>query len=226
MIQSLRYGFRSLIKAPLLSAVTILTLAVGIGLNAGIFTVVNGMMFRARIEKDPDSFVQLVSKYSGTYKQPGEIRSFTTTDFDAFRTRSQSLTDIAAWRDVHLHFGNEAESTLALVVTCEFFDLYGLSRPLKGRLFSADECSAHDSPPVMLVSEELWQRRLFGEPDVVGKSANLDGVPYTIVGVVPEGFSGRLRGPGIWLLWRSSAQSYDRPQPNHRARQQRRRPRG
>ena len=177
MIQSLRYGFKSLIKAPLLSAVTILTLAVGIGLNAGIFTVVHGMMFRARIEKDPDSFVQLVSKYSGTYKQPGEIRSFTTTDFDALRTRSQSLTDIAAWRDVHLHFGNEAESTLALVVTCEFFDLYGLSRPLKGRLFSADECSAQDSPPVMLVSEELWQRRLFGESDVVGKSASLDDVP-------------------------------------------------
>ena len=156
MIQSLRYGVRSLIRAPLLSAVTILTLAIGIGLNAGVFTVVNGMMFRARIEKDPDSFVQPVSRYSGTYKQPGEIRSFTTTDFDALRTRSQSLTDIAAWRDVHLHFGKEAESTLALVVTCEFFDLYGLSR--EDRCWYAFRASPSASRTRSARSSSRWTR--------------------------------------------------------------------
>src|SRR5437762_7673736 len=217
MIQSLRYGFRSLIKTPLLSVVTMVTLAIGIGLNAGIFSVVNGMMFRARVEKDPGSFVQLASKYSGTHKQRGEIRAFTTPDFEAFRTRSQSLSDVVAWRDVHLHFANDARNTLAVLVTCEFFNLYGRSRPLKGRLFSADECSAHDSPRVVLLSEELWQRRFFADPDVVGKLAYLDDVPYTIVGIIPHGFSGRLRGPGIWLPWTSSAQSQQKPTSSNKA---------
>lgn len=78
MIQNLRYGFRTLIKAPLLSAVTILTLAIGIGLNAGIFTVVNGMMFRARIEKDPDSFVQPAS---GLTPRIGETGHSIPTDW-------------------------------------------------------------------------------------------------------------------------------------------------
>ena len=174
-------------------------------------------MFHARVEKDPGSFVQLVSQYSGTHKQRGEIRAFTTPDFEAFRTRSQSLSDVAAWRDVHLHFANDARNTLAVLVTCEFFNLYGLSRPLKGRLFSADECSAHDSPRVVLLSEELWQRRFFADPDVVGKLAYLDDVPYTIVGIIPHGFSGRLRGPGIWLPWTSSAQSQQKLTSSNKA---------
>ena len=210
MLQVFRQGFQSLKKTPVVTTVTIVTLAIGIGLNSGMFNVVNGMLFRARVEKDPSSFVQLVSKYSGRYNQGGEARAFTPEDFEAFRNRSQSLSEAAGWRDVHLRFESEGASTLALLTTCGFFQLYGLDRPKQGRLFSSEECSDRSTAHVVLISEELWRGRLSSAPDIVGKSILLDDKPFAVIGVIPEGFSGRLRGPGIWLPWTVSGEFYEK----------------
>src|SRR6185503_19468553 len=107
LLRDLRFAFRLVFKTPALSLATIVTLALGIGLNAGVFTIMNGMLFRARVTVDPATFVRLQPVYSGnglTHESP----QFTTADYQALRDRTVTMRTLAAWAVVHARVGPEA----------------------------------------------------------------------------------------------------------------------
>ncbi len=200
--QDIHYAIRSITRQPGLAAATVLTLALGLGLNVSVFTVIRGFLFRARVDKDPGSFVHLSPEYRKAHG--GRIGSWLVSlrDYRAYAAGTQTLSALAAWAPVHAAFGNgDAEPQLALLVTCNFFDVYGLKAPRMGRLFSKTECGKPDAGPVVLIGEEIWKNQFDSDRNIVGRRVRINRAPFTVAGVLPAGFSGRIRGPGIWIPW-------------------------
>jgi hypothetical protein len=144
-VRDVRYSARRALASPGLSSAAILTLALGIGLDAGVFSVLNGMLFRPRVERDPQSFVHLVAP----------DQKFTLADYRAFRS-ANLLDELSGWSVVRVAVGDPALSdTLGLLVSCDFFSLYGLDRPVAGRVFTANECDESGASSVVVLSEQL-----------------------------------------------------------------------
>jgi len=201
LLQDVRFGFRLIQRSPLLSSAVVMTLALGIGLDTAVFTAVNGMLLRARVEKDPDSFVQLVHSYSGKFEDPwGYTFSATIQDYRAYRAHAHSLDNLAVWTSVHATMGDSPSADLDLLVSCNFFSLYGLERPKLGRLFRDDECSTPGAAPVVVISEEMWRRRFAADPQIIGRVVSLNRRPFTVIGVTPARFPGLLKS-GLWIPW-------------------------
>jgi putative ABC transport system permease protein len=200
-IQDLRYGGRALKRNPVLTLVTVLTLALGLGVNAGVFTVLNGILFRAPVDSDPASFVHLSPQYSGGKEQPdAKPWAVSVQDYRTYEADSGSLGEMSAWDNVGVSIGQESGSPVfALLVTCSFFHVYGLERPKMGRLFLEDECSTPGSDRVVVLGEEIWKSRFDADTEIIGKPIQLNRDRFTVVGIAPAGFSGRLKGPGIWI---------------------------
>jgi hypothetical protein len=152
-----------------------------------------------RVDKDPDNFVQLVAQYSGKFERPrGMVFSSSLEDFRAYQDRAQSLTTLAGWSNFSATIGDGPRPVMPLLVTCNFFSLYGLDHAKLGRLFRADECSTPGQAPVVVIGEEMWQRRFSADPSIIGSEITLNRHPFTIVGVTPARFSGQLKS-GIWI---------------------------
>lgn len=200
--QDIAYAVRSISRQPGLAAATVLTLALGLGLNVSAFTVLRGLLFRARVDKDPETFVHLSPEYRNEHGARTGSWLVSLRDYRAYAAGAQSLNELAAWAPVHAEFGNgESEPQLALLVTCDFFDVYGLAAPRMGRLFSESECATPDAGPVVLIGEEFWKNQFDSDPNIVGRTLRINRAPFTVAGVLPAGFSGRIRGPGIWIPW-------------------------
>jgi len=207
--QDVDYAIRSIRRHPGLAVATVLTLALGLGLNVSVFTVLRGFLFRARVETDPESFVHLSPEYRK--EQGGRSGSWLVSvrDYRAYSAGAHTLRALAAWAPVHAAFGNgDGEPQLALLVTCNFFDVYGLKAPRMGRLFSEAECATPDAGPVVLIGEEVWKSQFGSDPNIVGRKLRINHAPFTVTGVLPAGFSGRIRGPGIWIPWTMQRQFY------------------
>src|SRR5215813_5511807 len=114
MFQDLRSGLRMLRKNPGLTSVVVLTLALGIGVNTVVFSMVNGMLLRARVDKDPDSFVHLSPQYSGQVEERGLPGAISLTDYRVYLAESRSLTDMAAWAITRARLGDDPQKQLAL----------------------------------------------------------------------------------------------------------------
>jgi hypothetical protein len=138
LASDLRYSIRTLAAKPALTVVSILTIAVGITLNATLFTILSGLLFRARVDKDPESFIHLSPEYREPSPQAGRPWAISTEDFTAFANNAKSLKELAAWDNVHVTIGDEGEPLLALLVTCNFFSVYGSGRTALGRFFATD----------------------------------------------------------------------------------------
>ncbi|MBV8818308.1 MAG: ABC transporter permease, partial [Acidobacteriaceae bacterium] len=204
LLHDLRYALGCMRREPLLTATIILTLALGIGLNLSIFIVVDGLMFRARVDKDPQRFVHLspVYRFASGYKQSdiGMPWAISALDYKAYSANARTLQQLAAWDTVHGTLErDQGDQVLAMLVTCNFFSVYGLDRVPRGRLFSPAECSQPGGAPVVLLSEEIWRDRFGADPGILGKHIRFNRIPFTVIGLVPQGFLGRLRGPGIWF---------------------------
>jgi predicted permease len=203
-VQDVRYGLRLLRRHPLLSAAVILTLALGIGLDAGAFTLIDGMLFRARVNESPSTFVQLDPQFTGA---GAGLPIVSVGDYAAYRDQARSLRALAAWAPVHATLAGSAASGsqgyVALLVTCNFFSVYP-AVPIAGRVFRADECAAPGASNVVVIAEELWRARFASDPRIVGANIDLDGHPFTVVGVMPSSYDGRLRGP-IWIPYTMEA---------------------
>ena len=201
LLQDIRYGARQLRKNPGFTVVAVLTLALGIGMNAGVFSVINGLLIRPRVSKDPDTFVHLSPQYSfaGRDEAVGMPGAISLADFRAYRAATNSLVDLAGWAIQRMRIEMSAQQELAMLVTPNFFSVYGLERAKLGRLFLAEECAMPGAAPVVVLSEEIWRNRFGADPQILGTTINLSGHPFTVVGVTPARFSGRLRGRGIWV---------------------------
>jgi predicted permease len=200
LFDDLRFGARLIRKHPSLSAATVLTFTLGLGLDAGVFTVIDGLMFRPRVGHDPSSFVELTEDVADTNGHGGATPFISLRDYRAF-AGAASLHDVAAWTPVHAVVGSaldRAAEQIPLLVTCNFFTAYGPDRPLLGRVFRSDDCDHADRPPIAIIGEDLWRTTLNADPNIVGNALLLNNRPFTIVGVMASGYAGQLRAP-IWI---------------------------
>jgi putative ABC transport system permease protein len=181
----LRYGLRSLRQHPALAAIALVTLSLGIGANAAIFSVVNAVLLRPLPFAEPDRIVA----FWGSVPQMGiTVLDYPDAAYVYYRTRSQTLEHASAYTSFSttLTGAGDPERLNAAAVTADFLPLLG-RMPLLGRAFLPQE-EAKDRNVVVLLSHGLWQRRFGGDPQVIGKALTLDGDPFTVVGVMPPGF--------------------------------------
>jgi predicted permease len=186
--QDLLYALRSARRAPLLSTIAVVALSLGIGLNAGVFTLLNAMFLSPPTAKDIATFVQVYPRYEGWFTGAGQYSSFTTDDYDAVRARSTALEEVTAWQQTAaiLEQGRSGRGIPVSLVTCNYFHVFGIDRPLQGRLLTPQECERSAKPQVVILSEVFWKGRYAANPHIVGEVIHLNGVPFTVVGVVPS----------------------------------------
>ncbi|HEX4568615.1 MAG TPA: ABC transporter permease, partial [Vicinamibacterales bacterium] len=198
-LSDLRFALRLIRKAPVLSIATIVTLGLGIGLNAGVFTVLSGLLLRPRVTMEPERFVHLQPDYSGTSVPRHESAALSTRDYLAVRDRATTLHPVAAWAVRNTQICTDTPfRELTMLVSCGFFDVYGLGHLERGRTFRDDECGDRQVP-VAIIGEEFWTRRFDKDPGILDKPLVINGQPFTVIGVTAAGFSGRLRGDGVWI---------------------------
>ncbi|MEO8451176.1 MAG: ABC transporter permease [Gemmatimonadota bacterium] len=197
-LNDLRYAVRGLLKTPGFTVVAVLSLALGIGANATIFSVVSGLLLKPLPVAQPNRFVGLyTSDYSGP---PFGTSSY--PDFLEFRDRSRSFSAMAAALTGPFSLSADGPPELigGQLVSAGYLGL--LDRPLAlGRGFSAQEDEASSAQPVVVVSHSLWQRRFGSDRAILGKTIRVSGQPVTVVGVGPADFRGINRGIAIdlWL---------------------------
>lgn len=195
--QDLLQALRSACRAPLLSSVAILALAFGIGLNAGVFTLLNSLFLQPPTLKDPHRFVQIYPRYTGWFMGEDQYSSFTTEDYDALRSRSKALEDLAAWQ-VSSPTLEDGKPNATLLATCNYFHIFGIDRPLIGRFLTPSDCSRGSAARVAVISESTWKTELGGESRIIGKTIRLNGSPFQVIGIVPSDAANFLPG-GIFV---------------------------
>jgi putative ABC transport system permease protein len=189
--QDLRYSLRVLLKTPVFTCVAVLTLALGIGANTAIFSVVNAVLLRPLPYRDPDRLVQV------SHHRVTGIDSVYGPDFLEWREQAKSLEEVVAYSFAFpdLTGVGETERLYAGTISTGLFEMLGVA-PAFGRTFTPEE-DKHDGPRVVILSDELWRRRFGGDPQVIGRSITLGGQSRTVVGIMPGGF----RFPGESDLW-------------------------
>jgi putative ABC transport system permease protein len=191
ILYDLRYSVRSIVRAPLFSVLVIATLALAIGANTAIFSVVNGVLLRSLPFESPERLALL---YKGIVGE--RMFGFSAPDFVAFRDRARSYDSVAAYRTVEFELSGVAtpERIKGARISASLLDVLGV-RPAFGRAFTAEEDVARQ--PVAILSDALWRRTFAADPSAVGKAVMLDRRPYTIVGVMPGGASFPPSGPRL-----------------------------
>ena len=181
--QDIRYGLRQLRRNPGFTAVAILTLALGIGANTAIFSVVNGVLLNPLPFPAPDQLVALHAS-----KPNFEQGSISYPNFMDWRKVNYSFSAMAAFRSIGMSLTGrgETERIDAEFITSGFFPLLGV-KPLLGRTLAPGEDQV-GAVPVVLINERLWRRKFDASPNVLGKVLTLDGKGFTIVGVIPATF--------------------------------------
>ncbi len=179
---SLRYAFRMLVKTPGVTAIALVTLAVGIGANTAVFSIIDGVLLRDLPYPQPDRLV-------GIRERSPEFDSMSVSypNFLDWRAQQTTFTALAAFRDTGFSLTglDEPELLRGAMVSATWFELLGV-RPALGRAFTAADDRV-GAPPVAVIGQALWKRRFGGEPSVIGATATLDGTKRTIVGVLPAG---------------------------------------
>jgi predicted permease len=204
----IRFALRSLKKHALLSTTVVITLAFGLGLNTGVFTLTNAALFRAHVDKNPETFFRLRAYYSDRFVQ-GLI---SLPDYEAYLAGRRSVRELAAWDDVWTTLGTRAPVTVRVgLVSCNYFSVYGLERPASGRFFLANECFVSGSGPVAVVSDELWHSQFEADPHILGKVITVGHTALTVVGVTAPHFSGREKGINIWIPYTMLSQFENEP---------------
>jgi len=183
LVQDVRYGLRMLRKSPGFTAVALLTLALGIGANTAIFSVVYGILLRPLPYQDPSRLIVL----NESTPRVGLV-SVSYPDFQDWRVQSHAFSQIAAVGAVTFNLAgvNQPENISGEAVSSNFFSILGM-HPLLGRDFAPAE-EKLGTAPVVLLTYQLWQSHLGGDPNVLGHTINLDGNGFTIVGVLPPDF--------------------------------------
>jgi len=185
LIQDLRYGARILLKQPAVTLVAVVTLALGIGANTAIFSLVNSILLRPLPFRDPDSVVLMVQ---ASPKLGLASWGVSQADFGAYRDQNRSFETIAIYNRsaINLTGEGEPERLPMASVTADFFKVFGVN-PLLGRTFVEGE-DTQGRNLVCVISHAFWQRRFGGDPNVVGRMLNLNNTPTQIVGVMPADF--------------------------------------
>jgi len=196
LLQDLRYGVRILAKQPGFTVVAALTIALGIGVNTAILSAVNGFVLRPLPVENPE---ELVAPYWGRKSDAQVWGRFSHPNYVDLREQNKSLSDICAftWASAGISAGEtraagdaeRAEVVWGELVSGNYFDVMGV-KPLLGRGFLPEEDRTPNTHPVVVLGHSLWQRRFGADASIVGKTVYLNGLPFTVVGVMPESFLG------------------------------------
>jgi putative ABC transport system permease protein len=185
MQRDVRLATRQLWRSPGFTAVIVLTLALGIGANAAIFSVVDGVLLRRVPFRSADRLVMLweTDRHSGTTREPGSW-----PDYMDYRRDAKTLDDIEALSSSEVNLTpsrGEPQRVIGISATSGYLRMVGI-RPLLGRVFTADE-DRPGGPHVVLLGESLWRSQFGGDASIVGRTIQLNDQPYTVVGVLPAG---------------------------------------
>jgi predicted permease len=181
--QDLSYGIRMLAKKPLFSIIAVITLALGIGANTAIFSVVNAVLLRALPYHNSDRLIALSTISSG-----GDRDGLSVPEFQDYQAQMRSLEDLTGFQSqsVNLTGGERPDRVRGAFVTANFFKVFNLP-PLIGRTFAEGE-DRQGGEKLAVVNEKMWQERLNGDPNLASRKLILNGEPYSVIGVVPASF--------------------------------------
>ncbi len=184
MLNDLRFAFRQLLKSRSFSAIAILTLALGIGANSAIFTIVNAVFLERLPYRNAD---RIVAIWETNAARPGRSNVVGPANFLRWQERATSFESLAAYAEsrANLTGGENPEEVIAQNVTGDFFTVLGV-QPFLGRTFTPAE-SADEKSAVVILSHELWARRFGADRSIIGRTIQLQGKPQTVIGVMPAG---------------------------------------
>ena len=192
LARDLRYASRTLRRAPSFSLTVIATLAFGIGATTGVYSLINGLLLRELPVKDPHGLVTVSSQ---TALAQGRLAGsgWSYPMWERFRDRVQAFGGAFAWMPQRFNLGSGGEMRLTegIVTTSDLFDTLGIATVV-GRTFTASDDRRGGGPdgPVAVISHAFWSRHFGGAGDVIGSPLVIEGVPFSIVGVTPPGFTG------------------------------------
>jgi putative ABC transport system permease protein len=204
LLQDLKFGVRLLAKSPGFTIVAALSLALGIGANTTIFTLVNAVLLHSLPVEDPS---QLVSVYVVDERNQdafgGGFLQVSPANFADLRQKNEVFTDMAAHQGLPLNISGgkgDPQQVFGEIVTGNFFSVLG-TRPLIGRGFLPDEDKNPGEKLVCVLGYGEWQKRFGGDPSIVGRDIDLNGRKFTVVGVMPQGFKGTnaIGAPALWV---------------------------
>ncbi|PYK71601.1 MAG: hypothetical protein DME44_07380, partial [Verrucomicrobia bacterium] len=198
MIQDFRFALRQLIKAPGFTFAAVLVLALGIGANTAVFSLVNTLFFAPPAYAKPHEMVQL---FSQDKKDPKKFRGFSYPTYRDIREQNTVFSDAMAFNLALIGLGQKGDTrrTFAAVVSSNYFSVLGV--PLaRGRAFLPEEETPGRNAPFAIVSYNYWQKHDL-DPGVLGSQVLINGRPFTIVGITPKGFAGTMQilSPEVWL---------------------------
>lgn len=190
IIQDLKYATRMLVKSPAFTAVAVLSLALGIGANTAIFSLADAMLLRPLAVPDATGLFLVQGTREGGSGYPHGISH---PDFMFYREKNKSFTDLMASTDIALGFaakpGDQPRIKLSELVSGNFLDVMGV-KPALGRSFRAEEDSVPGRDAVVVLSHDAWTNLFSTDPTIVGRKIRLNGIDFTIIGVIPQSFTG------------------------------------
>jgi predicted permease len=183
LLKDLRFAVRSLIKHPGFTVVAVITLALGVGANSTMFSVINATLMRSLPASHPEKLIYVFNGTAGTV--------FSYPDYSELRDQNKSLDGLIAWGGVaaSLNSNDKTDLVTGAIVTGNYFQVLGVGA-FKGRIITPDDDRTPGAHPVVMISYGLWQRRFGGDPNVVGKQLLLNGNNFSIIGVAPKDFGG------------------------------------
>jgi predicted permease len=212
LLQDLKFGARLLAKAPGFTVVAVLSLALGIGANTTIFTLINAVLLNPLPVADPS---QLVSVFTSDERnQNGALGNFlqvSPMNYKDLRDQNAVFSSLAAYTGLPLSVSGgkgEAEQVFGEIATGNYFDMLGAT-PLLGRGFRPDEDQNPGAALVTVLGYGEWQKRFGGDPSIVGRTIKINGRDFTVVGVMPKGFKGvnAIGAPALWVPYMSYPQT-------------------
>ena len=202
VFHDLRFSVRALLKHRNFTVAALLTLALGIGINTSIFTLLYSVAFRPLPVKDPDRVVNVYQILGGEYSRQveGNVALLSYPEYQNYRDRVGGLSGLAASADAKLYLGGgNVERINGLMVTDNYFSLLGGGSSL-GRTFFDKECQTAGQCPVAVLSHSFWQRRFGSDQSVVGTSLTLNRQRFTVIGVAARDFLGaEMTVPDVWV---------------------------
>src|SRR5580704_2290262 len=198
MLRDLKFALRQLLKAPVFTIAAVTVLALGIGVNTAVFTLVNTVFFASPGYAKPHEMVQL---FSQDKKDPKKFRGFPYPTYLDVREQNTVFTDVMAFNLALIGIGQKGDTrrTFAGIVSSNYFSVLGVP-VARGRAFLPEEETPGHNAPVAIASYSYWQKHDL-DPSVLGSQVFINGRAFTIVGIAPKGFAGTLQvlSPEVWL---------------------------
>ena len=220
LLQDLRYGWRVLWRSPGYTFVALFSLALGIGVNTAIFSLINAVMLKTLPVRDPAPLAIVGNPAAiGSLSQGSGMRTdfFSYPFYKEFRRRNQVFVDVyATGRSEYLNVATEEHGKTiaqtvhpsARLVTGNYFSILGVV-PTLGRAFTDEETQVPGSAPVVVISYGYWEQQFGRDPNIIGRKLILNGAPFTVIGIAPRAFTGDIVGTpiDIWLPVTMKAQA-------------------